>query len=282
MKIVDSHVHFWDTNHLEYAWLNEVPPINRPFLPAEYAQQAGQHTVSQQVFVQADCPPAQAVREAEWVSDLAQSHPEIQAIVAFAPLEFGTGASPFLEQLAQYPLVKGIRRLIQSEPLGFCTHPDFVRGVQLLPDHNFSFDICVKYHQMDDVLYLVEQCPTVQFVLDHAGKPAIEAQQFDPWCDQIKRLAQHENVVCKLSGLVTEANHANWQPADLSPVINQLLESFGPSRLMFGSDWPVVTLASPLERWLGLALELTAHFSPAEREQIFVRNAQNLYKLDAA
>ena len=279
MNIVDSHVHFWDRDNLNYDWLDEVPAINRPFLPADYAQQVGKHTVSQKIFVQAGSLADQAIAEAVWVSELAQTDPTIQAIVAFAPLELGDGATAVLDQLQQFPLVKGIRRLIQSEPLGFCTQPNFVSGVQLLPAYDFSFDICVKYHQMGDVLEMVAQCPNVQFVLDHAGKPAIEAQMFDPWRAQIAQLAQHENVVCKLSGLVTEADHQNWQPADLSPVIDQLLESFGPSRLMFGSDWPVVTLASSLERWIDLALEVTSHLSAAEREQIFVRNAQRFYIL---
>ncbi|MEM9774330.1 MAG: amidohydrolase family protein [Chloroflexota bacterium] len=282
MNIVDSHFHFWDRANLNYDWLDEVPAINRPFLPADYARQVGKHTISQKIFVQAGSEPEQAVKEAGWVSELAQTDPTIQAIVAFAPLELGDRATAVLDQLKQFPLVKGIRRLIQSEPLGFSNQPDFVCGVQLLPTYDFSFDICVKYDQMDDVLKFVAQCPEVQFVLDHAGKPAIEAQVLDPWRAQINQLAQHENVVCKLSGLVTEADHENWQPADLSPVIDQLLESFGPSRLMFGSDWPVVTLASSLEPWIDLALEVTSHLSAAEREQIFVRNAQRFYKLKDA
>ncbi len=278
-KIIDSHVHFWDPELLDYPWLEDVPPINRSFLPADYSQAIGNFPVAGQVFVQACGNPNQAMAEVEWVSTLAKTGASVKGIIAFAPLELGERAAGALEGLTRFPLVKGIRRLIQSEPLGFSTQPEFVRGVQLLADFNFSFDICIKHHQLQDVLQLVEQCPDVQFVLDHIGKPDIAVGLIDPWKEQITQLATYENVTCKLSGLVTEADIEAWQPADLTPYISHILETFGPNRTMFGSDWPVCTLATTYQKWLEITLEATSRFSPVEQDQIFYQNAVDFYKL---
>ncbi len=278
-KIIDSHFHFWDTDLLDYTWLDEVPAINRPFLPADFAQATEKNPVSGKIFVEAGGTSNQTMAEVEWVSALAKQDDTIKAIVAFIPLEFGDRAAGAIEALTRFPLVKGVRRVVQSEPLGFCVQPEFVHGVKLLANHNFSFDICVKHHQMDDVLTLVEQCSNVQFVLDHIGKPDIANGLLDPWRGQISRLAKHENVACKLSGLVTEADHANWQPADLRPYIDHVLEAFGPNRLMFGSDWPVCTLASSYQRWINLAFEYTAELNESERDQIFYQTAVDFYRL---
>lgn len=278
-KIIDSHVHFWDPELLDYPWLEDVPPINRSFLPADYSQAIGDYPVTGQVFVQACGNPNQAMAEVEWVSTLAKNGANIKGIVAFAPLEFGKRSAGTLEGLSRFPLVKGIRRLIQSEPLGFSTQPDFVRGVQMLADFNFGFDICIKHHQLADVLGLVEQCPDVRFVLDHIGKPDIAAGLLEPWREQISQLAAFKNVTCKLSGLVTEADIEAWQPADLVPYINHIFETFGPSRTMFGSDWPVCTLATTYQNWLALVHEAAGQYTPEEQHQIFYQNAVDFYKL---
>ncbi|NJN96990.1 MAG: amidohydrolase family protein [Anaerolineales bacterium] len=277
--LVDSHIHFWHPNQLQYDWLAEVPAINRPFLPADLAEQAAGIDLQKIVFVQCDCITAHSLREVEWVTSLAGDEPRIQAIVAFAPLEKGAAASDHLETLSAYPLVKGVRRLIQSEGAGFCIQPDFVQGVQLLAGFGYSFDLCLLHHQLPDAIKLVEQCPQVSFVLDHLGKPAIKAGQLDPWRQDLKSLAAFPNVTCKISGAVTEADLAQWTPADLQPYLDHTIEVFGPDRVMYGGDWPVSLLATTYQTWLETLDAATAGLSAVEKEKLFYHNACAFYKL---
>ncbi len=276
--VIDSHVHFWNPTQLNYAWLQELPPLNRAFLPAHLAHEAPAN-LQGVVFVQADCAPADGQREVSWVSELAQEEPRIQGIVAFAPLEEGTAVTDYLEKLSAFPLVKGVRRLIQSEALGFTLQPEFVQGVRQLTQFGFSFDICILHPQLEDVIRLVEQCPDVDFVLDHFGKPAIKDQVMEPWVTHIRTLAKFPHVHCKLSGLVTEADHQQWTEADLRPYLDIALDAFGPNRLMFGGDWPVSTLATSYHRWLKTAESMLSALSETEKNNIFFRNAQTFYRL---
>lgn len=279
--IVDTHVHLWDTKLLKYPWLSNIPLLNRPYLLADFDAQRGAVEVAQMMFVQAGAVDSQSLAEAEWVTQLAAEDGRITGIVAQAPLEQGTAVSSHLETLSQNPLVKGIRRLIQSEPdPAFCLQPDFVQGVQLLPQYEFSFDICIVHPQLASIIKLVAQCPNVQFVLDHIGKPNIKDQLFEPWRREIKMLSLFSNVSCKLSGLVTEADHARWQSEDLKPYIDHIIHCFGFERVMFGGDWPVSRLASSYPRWVETLAETVAGCSEAEMKQLFVENGRRFYRLD--
>ncbi|MFN8459479.1 MAG: amidohydrolase family protein [Anaerolineae bacterium] len=279
LKIVDSHIHFWDINLLQYDWLAGQPVINRTFLPTDLAQQAAQVDLQKIVFVQCDCLPYQGLQEVAWVSRLAEQEPRIQAIVAFAPLEKGAAARDELQALAAYPLVKGVRRLIQSEGPGFCVRPDFIRGVQLLAEFGYSFDLCILHHQLPEVIKLVEQCPEVRFVLDHLGKPAIKAGLLNPWREHLKSLASFPHVACKISGAVTEADLEQWTPADLQPYIEYALEVFGPDRVMYGGDWPVSLLATTYQTWIETQASLTVKLPAEEKDKLFYQNACAFYRL---
>ena len=169
--------------------------------------------------------------------------------------------------------------MIQSEAQGFCTARDFVKAVQLLPDFGYTFDICIKAHQLPDVLSLVKQCPNVAFILDHCGKPDIRAGQLEPWKTELRQLAQYPNVSCKLSGLVTETEHETWQASGLKPYIEHALTCFGVERLLFGSDWTVVRLATRYDKWIALLQAITGTVSEAERNLFFYENIQRIYKL---
>jgi L-fuconolactonase len=278
-RIIDSHVHFWNPERLKYDWLSEIPALNRSFLPVDLPQQGQGWQREKLIFVQADCLPEQGLSEVEWVSSLAQDEAALAGIVAFAPMEIGEGVQTQLEALRAFPLVKGVRRLIQSEALGFSTRPDFINAVNLLPNFGYTFDICIKAHQVLDILSLVKSCPNVQFVLDHCGKPNIKAGQLEPWREQIRELAEFPNLVCKLSGLVTEASHQHWQANDLRPYIEHVLDCFGIERLLFGSDWPVIRLAASYEAWIELLQNSVADFSDNERHLLFYKNAERVYKL---
>lgn len=277
--IVDSHIHFWDPNQLQYDWLASVPAIDRAFTPSELSAQAANVNLEKIVFVECGCRPEQAEDEVAWVSALAEVEPRIRGIVANAALEQGVAVREHLQRLSAYPLVKGVRRVTQSEGPGFAIQPDFVAGVQMLDDFGFSFDICIIHHQLGDVLQLVQQCPEVAFVLDHVGKPGIKAGLMSPWREQISELASFPNVNCKISGLVTEADVDAWTPGDLQLYIDHIIDAFGIDRVMYGGDWPVSLLATTYQQWIKVLDVATATLSATNKEKLFHLNANRFYRL---
>ncbi|MGB3556866.1 MAG: amidohydrolase family protein [Jannaschia sp.] len=176
--------------------------------------------------------------------------------------------------------MRGIRRIIQDETEpGFCTRPAFVEGVRLLERFGWSFDICIFGHQMADAIQLVDLCPDVSFVLDHIGKPPIRDGRMEPWRRRMFALAERPNVMCKLSGVATEADHASWKPEDLRRYMDVALEAFGPNRLMFGSDWPVATEAIAARSWLDLVDEALSDLTLDEQRSVFAGTAERFYRL---
>lgn len=266
---------------MRYVWLDELPTLNRPFLTDHVPAGGEGWAVEKLVFVQADCLPEQGLAEAEWVTALAKTDPRIQGIVAFAPLELGEGARPSLEKLAANRLVKGIRRLIQSEPPGFSIQPEFIAGVKLAAELGFSFDLCIRHYQLPDILELARRCPEVSFVLDHVGKPDIKAGRLDPWRQRIAALAGFPNVRCKISGLLAEADHERWTPADLQPYIEHVIAQFGSERVMFGSDAPVLYLVreGTYANWVNMLLEAVKGLSEGDKHRLFYENARSFYRL---
>ena len=182
--------------------------------------------------------------------------------------------------MAANPLIKGIRRIIQFEAdPEFCLQPDFIKGVQALPDYGLSFDICISHSQMANNIKLVQQCPRVAFILDHIGKPDIQHHLLDPWKAEIKQLAQFPNVCCKVSGLVTEADHRRWKREDLKPYLDHVLECFGFGRIMYGGDWPVAYQATEYPRWVETLEWAVSGCSDSELKQLFHDNAVAFYRL---
>ena len=279
--IVDTHVHLWHPGQLRYPWLSEVPALNRPYLLKDYIAASGELEIESIVFVQCDTHPDDGLKETAWVTSLAAVDSRIQGIVAWAPLEEGQRVAPFVEKLADNPLVKGIRRLIQSESVDFCIQPDFVSGVKTLSRYGLSFDICIFHPQLANAIRLVEQCPHVQFILDHIGKPDIKNQLFDPWKQEIETLAAFPNVHCKISGLVTEADLEAWTPTDLQPYIEHVIACFGFDRVIYGSDWPVSTQASDYPCWVETLKDAVSDYSPEEQQNLFRDNAIKFYRLDS-
>ncbi len=280
MTFIDTHVHFWDRARHEYSWLEPLNAISAPHVPATLQGEAGSSMPARIVFVQAGSHGAQGFAEAQWVTSLAAREPRIGGMVAFAPMDADAATVDAIARLAELPLVRGVRHNIESlaDVSAIATGP-FADGVRELGRRGLSFDHCCKHHQLTATIELVRQCPGTQVILDHAGKPDIRTGLLDPWREDVATLARLPNVVCKFSGLVTEADHANWQPHDLRPYVDHLLHAFGPARLMFGSDWPVVKLAASYPRWLETAQALTASLSPTERNAIFHDNARRVYRL---
>jgi L-fuconolactonase len=262
------------------SWLDGNTMLNRPYGPADYREHTKGIAIDAMVYLQVEVEPPYALLEARWAAERAREDSRIKGIVAWAPLEYGERSRAFVEALIGIsPLIKGIRRIVQSEPIGFSTRPDFVRGVGLLADYGLPFDICIYHPQLADTISLVRQCPKINFILDHIGKPNIKDHALDPWRKEIKELASLPNVICKVSGMVTEADHKNWTPADLKPYVDHVLEAFGEDRVAFGGDWPVMLLASTYRRWVETLDSFTAHLSPAAKRKLWADNARRFYRL---
>jgi len=283
VRIVDSHVHFWDPEVLHYPWLTGVPPLHRAFLPRDYAAATGQIPIGRMVFVEANCRADEAGREVEFVERLVRAEPRLAGIVAFVDLAQGigtrgSGLGKTLDALSRSPRVKGMRQNIQGQPAGFCRQPAFVEGVREVGRRGLVFDLCATHDQLGEVVDLVRDCPDTRFVLDHCGKPAIRDRGFEAWSADVTRLAAYENVCCKLSGLLTEAG-ATWCPEDLVPYAARVVECFGSERVLYGSDWPVLTLAGDYGSWYGFTQRFTQGWSVAERSRFYADNAARVYDL---
>jgi len=281
LPIVDAHVHLWNPEQFSMPWLADVPLLNRPYGLQDYREQTQSLPIKAIVFIEVGVEPQETLQEARQIVELAQEEPRLQAIVAAAPVERGLAVREHLEALmALSPLIKGVRRNIEDEAdANFCLQPAFIAGVRLLAEFGLSFDLCLKHWQLPAVTELVGRCPDTAFILDHLGKPDIKQGTLDPWQADLRRLAELPNVACKVSGMVTEADHAAWQPADLAPFLAVVLDAFGEDRILFGSDWPVTLLASTYTRWYETLATLTAHLPLSARRKLWAENARRVYRI---
>jgi predicted TIM-barrel fold metal-dependent hydrolase len=284
--IIDTHVHLWDSTYLNRLWLEEVPLLNRTYGIEQYLEQTAGLSVEAIVCVEADVLTEERLQEVRWLSDQAHQNPLIQGIVAAAPIgvEDRTVLRSFLDTLATIdPRVKGVRRIIQGETVpGFCVQPNFVYDIQMLSEYDLSFDLCLTHRQLPDVIELVRLSPGTRFVLDHIGKPDIRQQQLDPWREHIQELATFPNVDCKISGMVTEAEHQNWTANALASYVIHVLTVFGEDRVMFGGDWPVLLLASSYRRWIETVDVLMSHKSSSAMRKFWSENARRIYRLNVS
>ncbi|WMS41466.1 amidohydrolase family protein [Acuticoccus sp. MNP-M23] len=277
--ILDTHLHLIAPDRLDYPWLSGAPKINKPHSLADYDVATGAVDVDAMVFLEVDVNPADALEEARYVTEQAERDPRIRAMVPFAPLETGAAVADHLAALAEFPLTRGVRRLLQGEAdPEFCLLPDFLAGVKALEAHDFSFDICVTYRQMASTVALARACPGVKMVLDHIGKPAIADGTMEPWASQIRALAAEPNTWLKLSGVATEADHDRWTREELKPFIVTAVEAFGIERTMFGGDWPVSTHAITYPEWVDV-VEWALALTPDESRQLFRGTGEAFYRL---
>jgi L-fuconolactonase len=279
--IIDSHVHLLDPKRFGYSWTKNAPSLDRRALPADFIAAAAPVEIDRFVFVEVDVDFPQHLDEATWVAGLAQSDRRLAGMVAALPLERGKAIEPELDKLRQNKILRAVRRLIQTQPdADFCIRPDFIAGLKLLALHDLAFDICILHHQMPNVIKMVRQCPEVRFVLDHIGKPGIKAGISDPWRQHLKELAVLPNVHCKISGVATEADHANWTREQLRPYIAHAIETFGFDRVMYGGDWHVLELAGPYPQWVEIVDWVVEDATVEEKRKLFRDNAISFYRLD--
>jgi len=279
--LIDAHVHLYDPALISYPWMKSVAKLDRRHMPEDFSAGLGGVAVEGVVFVEVDAAPAENLREAEFIEGIASSTPPVLGTVAAVRLDAGEDAARDLAALATMPLVRGIRHLVQQhvDRPGWALREEFVAGVQSLAGHGLSFDLCIVHPQMADAIELVRRCPDVQFVLDHIGKPGIRAGLTEPWKGEIRQLAGFPNVWCKISGAVTEADHATWTEAEVAPYVRHALDCFGFERAMFGGDWPVSTLATDYRRWVDLVDAVVADATTGEKRRLFGDTAREFYRL---
>ncbi len=274
--VVDSHIHFWDTHRFDYPWLQGLSGLNRPFVPADL--DVGDVQIEALVFVQANPVWDVVDQETAWVQHLREGDRRIQALVAGLPLDRGAAAvKPSLERLSHEPGVAGVRQLIQDENEGFALQSRFVNAVRLAGQFGLTVDLCVRNRQIAEVTKLAELCPEVIFVLDHLGKPDVAAGQWTGWLQDLKAMAQLDNVRCKLSGLTTEADEGTRGTDNIRRYLRAALDAFGPDRCMFGSDWPNASLHISYSGWVSLVLDSLSDLGARARDRVMRGTALEVY-----
>jgi len=278
---VDAHHHIWDLTVRDQPWTTELPPLRRSFGFAELSPHLQTHDVDGTVLVQT----ITVAGETPELLDLAARQPMVLGVVGWVNLADPDVAGRLAELRAapggQH--LAGIRHQVQEEPdPRWLCRPDVRRGLAAVADAGLAYDLLITPPQLAAAIETVADLPELRFVLNHAGKPRIRDRQLEPWRDLIGQLARHGNVTCKLSGLVTEADPAAWAVDDLRPYADTLFDTFGPERLMFGSDWPVCLLAASYDQVITAAEQLTAGLSGAERAAVFGGTAARAYGLALA
>lgn len=274
--VIDAHQHFWQYDPVRDAWIDEsMQVIRRDFYPEDLAPVLAENGVHGCIAVQAD----QSADETAFLLALADQHDFIKGVVGWADLR-AANISEQLEQYAVHPKLKGFRHIVQGEPDNrFILGEHFCRGIKALQQHGFTYDILVYPKQLPAVEEFVQQFPEQALIIDHLAKPGIKAGELDAWAAHMRRIAQSPNVYCKLSGMVTEADWQQWEPAHFRPFMEVALEAFGANRLVYGSDWPVCLVAAKYREVKELVTDFISTLSTSEQEQIMGGNARSFYHL---
>jgi L-fuconolactonase len=273
---IDAHHHLWRYTPEQYGWITDpMRLLRRDFMPQDLKPLLDRAGIAGTVLVQA----RQTLEETDWMLQQADQVSSIRGVVGWAPI----GAVEFpeiLKSLQRNKKLKGLRHLIQDEPEDeFILDPAFNRGIRAIRDSGLVYDIMVRAHQLAPTLSFMDLHPDQPFVLDHCAKPVIRKDEREPWGRYMRELARRPNLVCKISGLATEADWQHWTPAALEPYWQVVLEAFGPDRLLFATDWPVALLATSYQRWVDTVAEWTAPLSASERDAIWGGNAVRVYSL---
>ena len=274
--IIDSHQHFWIYDERKHAWIDDqMAIIRRDFLPQDLKPVYENHGVDGCVAVQAD----QTLEETEFLLNLANENDFVKGVVGWVDLR-STNLPEQLEKYQENENLKGWRHIVQGEAdHNFLLRNDFLNGISLLEKYNHTYDILVFPHQLGAVLEFVKKFPNQPFVIDHIAKPYIKDGFFDGWSLLMKEISKHENVFCKISGMITEADYENWSKEEIFPYMNLILEAFGPNRVMYGSDWPVCLVAGTYPQVKNLVKDFIQDLSTTEQEKIMGKNAIAFYNL---
>jgi len=273
---IDAHQHFWRYDPREYDWIDEsMACLRRDFLPDGLKPELERAGFQGCVAVQA----RQTVEETRWLLELAAAAPFVLGAVGWVDLQSPEVHSQ-LETFAKNPKLVGIRHVVQGEPDDrFLLRPEFLRGISMLEEFDLAYDILIYTRHLPVAAEFVRQFPRQRFVLDHLAKPPIKSGSSQPWARGIRDLAAFPNVLCKLSGLVTEADWQQWKPEHLAPYIDVAFDCFGPDRLMIGSDWPVCTVAASYARAMDVVKDYLSRHPAQVQAAVLGENARRFWKL---
>ncbi len=273
---IDAHQHFWKYTAAEYGWIGD-DTLRRDFLPGDLQKELRSAGIDGAVSVQA----RQTVEETEWLLSLAGEHPFLKGVVGWLPLTSPT-VERDIEKFAENKKLKALRHVVQDEKDDrYILRGDFNAGVALLDKYGLAYDILIFERHLPYAIQFVDRHPKQRFVLDHIAKPRIQEGVVQPWRDNLRELARRPNVWCKVSGVVTEADHKRWTEAQVRFYIDTAIDAFGPSRILFGSDWPVCLSATTYRNWAELMRRAVKNHSQHEREMIFGGAAAAAYRIGA-
>jgi predicted TIM-barrel fold metal-dependent hydrolase len=281
--IVDTHQHLWDLAKFKLAWVKEGHPLNQSFTPKEYAEATKGLNVVKAVYMEVDVVEEQQQKEADYLLELIKSKaaPTVAAVVSGRPAS-GDAFKKYVAQFKGSPYIKGLRQVVHGEgnPPGFCVTKEFVAGVRHLGDIGLSWDICIRPGELTDAAKLVGECPGTRFILDHCGNaPILDAKKMEQWRKDIAKVAEHKNVVGKVSGIIASVKKGDWSVDQLAPAVNHTIEVFGWERVMFAGDWPVCTLGAPLKDWVNALKQIVKDKAEEQQRKLFHDNAVRLYGL---
>ena len=275
---LDAHQHFWQYDPERHAWIDDsMAAIRRDFLPGTLEPHLSAHGIDGCVAVQAD----QTTAENDFLLGLARDHAFIRGVVGWVDLA-DTAVEAQLDRYAGEERFVGVRHVVQAEGPGFLDRKDFRAGLKLLREYGLTYDILIYHHQLQESTRLVTDFPDLLFVVDHIAKPVIAGQPDEEWVNHLRSLARHENVYCKLSGMVTEVPTGDWTPQLLQPYVETVLEAFGTDRVMYGSDWPVCLTVADYTGQLEALRYTCAELSGDEQAALFGGNTARFYGLPAS
>ena len=277
MQKIDAHQHFWKYDPVRDSWITyEMPVIRKDFFPEHLQPILQENNFDGCVAVQAD----QSETETNFLLDLAAKNDFIKGVVGWVDLR-SKNIEERLGHYKQFNKLKGFRHILQGEKdRAFMLQPEFTRGIKALQQFNFAYDILIFPDQLQYTKKFAAMFPQQRFVIDHLGKPPVKEKKIGEWKKDIEAIAEYQNVSCKISGLVTEADSRNWNKNDLMPYIDVVVNAFGTDRIMFGSDWPVCLLAGSYEKILDIVKDYFSSFSKEDQDKFFGGNAINFYNLN--
>ncbi len=281
IPIVDTHQHLWDLKKFRLPWLIDAPLLARSYLMEDYLEATRGLGVVKSVYMEVDVEPTQQVEEAEYVIDLCQRRvgPMVGAVISGRP--DSEGFREYISRFERRPEIKGVRQVLHRPitPPGYCLEEPFLRGVRLLGERGLSFDLCMRPEELGDAAKLIDACPGTSFILDHCGNAKVREKDRSAWRADLSKVAGRKDVVGKVSGIVASADPGPWTPDDLAPIVNHVLDAFGPDRVVFGGDWPVCTLAASYREWVEALRTIVRERSEEERRKLFHENAVRVYRL---
>lgn len=294
LSLIDTHQHLWDVTKFKLHWLPKSGVLARSYVMDDYRAAIAGTGIEHSVYMEVDVAPEQQTAEAEHLIAICKSGnaPTVGAVISGRP---GDEAA-FRKYIAQFkdaPQIKGVRQVLHgdSTPAGHCLSATYVKSVQLLGEMGMSFDVCLRPGDLADGWKLADKCPGTRLILDHCGNADPKAwlsaarrgdqkpdHAVEAWKIDIAEIAKRKNMLCKISGIIARVTK-EWSADDLAPIVNHCLESFGPDRVIFGSDWPVCLLGAPLKDWTTALRQIVSSRPVEEQQKLFSANAEKYYRL---